>query len=201
MSPNQHISKDAAFLTVFFFVFFFGQDWYRVSVTQRQANKQPRNRFRASSTRSLIRLLQLAHPQHEWKVEDFSRRNKRAEQRALKAVLKQIFHNYTIVEEFSDPEAMKYRSGQKIVLDLFIPDLKLGFEYQGKQHAQDVLSYSVESQKQRDEEKAAASKAANVRLVDVPATWDGTKEQILSLLRDAGVSDILLNDQKHMKVS
>ena len=61
-------------------------------------------------------------------------------------------------------------------LDIWLPELNLAFEYQGEQHySDDVIS-------RRDREKRSACKEAGIRLIEVPYTWDASKEYVLGLL-------------------
>ena len=58
-----------------------------------------------------------------------------------------------MVEDYSHP-VMIHSTGEHLELDVFIEELKLVFEFQGKQHYSPVYWRSdVEAQKRRDKEK------------------------------------------------
>lgn len=65
-------------------------------------------------------------------------------------------------------------------LDVYIPSLSLGFEYQGEQHYYQTGLYVLQLDKiqQRDEEKKMACKAAGITLIEVPFWWDGREPSL-----------------------
>jgi hypothetical protein len=60
---------------------------------------------------------------------------------------------------------------------VFIPDLNLAFEFQGRHHFDDMASSSfspVEVYQQKDKEKVALCESSGITLVPVPYWWDQT---------------------------
>ncbi len=58
-------------------------------------------------------------------------------------------------------------------LDVFVPELSLAFEYQGRQHFEDVFRFAPQKHyADRDLEKRIACKYANITLIEVPYWWD-----------------------------
>lgn len=157
------------------------EDWYRVSVTQRQ---QMRKGLRMKiSTPSLAALLTKAYPEHSWDLSKLSKKNKRAEQRALLTTVRKMFASEEIVEEYSHAELVFPKTNSRISIDIYLPNLKIGFEYQGKQHRRDInVPGAAASQLERDIDKLAICSAAGIKIIMVPDSWDGTEASLRDLL-------------------
>lgn len=68
-------------------------------------------------------------------------------------------------------------------LDFYIPELSIGFEYQGEQHYR-VLGASGDSvepldlQRNRDQQKKEQCQKLGITLIAVPYWWDGKAESL-----------------------
>ena len=68
-------------------------------------------------------------------------------------------------------------------LDVFIPSRSLAFEYQGKQHYEEVGVFSpLRTYQQRDEEKRSLCAANNIKLIEVPYWWNRTQESLEDII-------------------
>ena len=68
-------------------------------------------------------------------------------------------------------------------LDVFIPSLSLAFEYQGKQHYQEVGVFNPSrTYQQRDEEKRILCASNNIKLIEVPYWWNRTQESLREMI-------------------
>ena len=68
-------------------------------------------------------------------------------------------------------------------LDVFIPSRSLAFEYQGKQHYEEVGIFSpTKTYQQRDEEKRILCAANNIKLIEVPYWWNRTHESLQEII-------------------
>jgi hypothetical protein len=76
---------------------------------------------------------------------------------------------YRIIENFK----FSAKHGE-FELDLFVPQLHLGFEYQGEQHFKDVFHAArVARQQDTDSNKAAACSEVGITLIEIPYDWEG----------------------------
>lgn len=108
----------------------------------------------------------------------------------LVTVIKQLFPNEEILEEYKSfglifPVVAGVDSTpQQIEIDVYLPCLKLAFEFQGIHHYEDHFSVGDSSDRQnRDQEKRAACVRAGIRLVEVPQTWDGSLASVQRLIQ------------------
>ena len=69
-------------------------------------------------------------------------------------------------------------------LDIYIPSCKLAFEYQGKQHYEDIYSFGEQKWTlERDLDKQIGCSNLGITLITIPYWWDGSKESLISTIR------------------
>jgi hypothetical protein len=82
-------------------------------------------------------------------------------------------------ENYLHEDLHRLRSGKVIELDIFLPQEKLAFEYQGEHHYLDVYAVGVLwDQKELDKEKREVCMEKQITLVEIPYWWD---KQLASL--------------------
>lgn len=96
-------------------------------------------------------------------------------------------------------------------LDIYIPSLKLAFEYHGEQHYLPVHYYGSASYRaELDQEKRLACYKEGITLIEIPFWWDGQSEslsatvhQVLPSLVDnpTGASPIEMNPESTKEIS
>ena len=70
-------------------------------------------------------------------------------------------------------------------LDVFVPKLSLGFEYQGEQHYFDVYQMGAQWRYvERDEQKRKACKENRISLIEVPYWWDCQTETLKATIHE-----------------
>ena len=70
-----------------------------------------------------------------------------------------------------------------IELDIYLPQEKLAFEYQGEQHFYDYyFSGSKWNQKQKDIEKRQTCIENGITLIEIPYWWDFEKESLMATI-------------------
>jgi hypothetical protein len=75
-------------------------------------------------------------------------------------------------------------SKRPMQLDVFIPSKSLAFEYQGKQHYEEVGMFSpTRTYQQRDEEKRILCSSNNIKLIEVPYWWNRTQESLQEVIQ------------------
>ena len=147
-------------------------DWYEVTVEDfnRNHGAAPLKMTGTSPSKIVI----IAYPDYDWKEERFFDGKKN--QKRLFRIVKEIYPEEEIKFDFKH-HGMRFKSSNyPMELDIWLPNLNLAFEYQGEQH------YDDPKVMKRDEEKRNACEVAGIRLVEVPCTWNASKEYVVNLL-------------------
>ena len=94
-----------------------------------------------------------------------------------------------MVEDYR-PDKIRYsRSNLPIEIDVYVPHLKIGFEYQGAQHY--IIKTSLANYErivQKDREKVLLCNEHGVRLVIIPYWTPLTIQSISSFLKDTDLT-------------
>lgn len=85
-----------------------------------------------------------------------------------------------IQENFKHPDLLYAKSQMPAELDIFVPSLKLAFEYQGAQHVQQMYTGNIDAQSARDEEKKRLCRLHGITLVCIHHQWSGLLEDLLA---------------------
>jgi hypothetical protein len=153
------------------------KSWERVSYSQL---RQVRMSNFASALGGLMNALLLAYPDVEWSDSKSIKRTKASSQRSLVEILRSFFPDRQILEAHLISEGFQ--------VDAFIPELNIAFEYQGRQHFDDVThvgeatkSFAVDSV------KAAALQKRSISLIEVFYGKSNSIDvsQLLNQIRDA----------------
>ena len=110
-------------------------------------------------------------------------------QTKLYDIIKQIFPKSQVIFDYKHPKLRFKESNYPMEIDIWIPEKKLGIEYQGEQHFMEHWSYKYSARKpqlqniqSRDEEKRMACKEHNILLIEIDYTWDRTIESVKKIL-------------------
>ncbi len=98
------------------------------------------------------------------------------------------------MEDFVNPDLRFSDTGFPMQLDLFLPSLLLAFEYNGRQHYQDV-PHRFPPQKHyanRDEEKRKACICKGITLIEIPYWWDEEIESLRATIHNKR-PDLIVN--------
>lgn len=88
----------------------------------------------------------------------------------LRAFVKRCFPSYRRLYNFREAGIINPDTGYPLELDIFLPDVKLAFEFHGRQHRTD------EEQRERDKHKRKQCKDLQITLIEV---WTDTLTQDL----------------------
>eukprot|EP00026_Physarum_polycephalum_P001929 Phypoly_transcript_01932.p1 GENE.Phypoly_transcript_01932~~Phypoly_transcript_01932.p1 ORF type:complete len:927 (+),score=132.48 Phypoly_transcript_01932:220-3000(+) len=105
----------------------------------------------------------------------------RASEEHLVSTLRSLFSERDILtRQRKATQIQSTKSGKFLELDAWIPELKLGFEYQDPHHyVTTFYSFgSKETWKSRDEEKQSIMEERGDTLITVPCWWDGDMESL-----------------------
>lgn len=145
------------------------QDWYRISKDQVATIPKGRSLLTAMP---LLDALCVAYEDIPWDAERFSKRVKKAEQRWLFVQTRFLFPGLDVLEEPRLPDVVGAPVGN-LELDVYVPALKLGLEYQGKHHYEERPFFGpLEAYQRRDRQKDEACAAHGITLVHIPYWWD-----------------------------
>lgn len=116
------------------------------------------------------------------------------EQGIIKSKWKNEFALYMLVKSYFPSAIYQYHDDwlEKQSLDVYIPELKIGFEYQGKQHYEEVGLFNgaeglIETQK-RDELKKEKCKLNDVTLVEWKYSDEVDDRKLIDILEQLNIS-------------
>ena len=157
-------------------------EWY--SVDKRAIMQNHGNGILSYWGSSKTRMLEDVYPEHDW---DYGRLKKVGKnQQRLTEIVQSLFPDDLVLIEFKHEEMRFSYSNRKMELDIFIPERKIAFEYQGEQHFEeswmDSREDSLQRQESRDEEKRIACEELGIALIEIPFTWDRKEEYVKEIL-------------------
>eukprot|EP00028_Trichosphaerium_sp_Am-I-7-wt_P003245 CAMPEP_0168521968 /NCGR_PEP_ID=MMETSP0405-20121227/8998_1 /TAXON_ID=498012 /ORGANISM="Trichosphaerium sp, Strain Am-I-7 wt" /LENGTH=334 /DNA_ID=CAMNT_0008543341 /DNA_START=344 /DNA_END=1348 /DNA_ORIENTATION=+ len=116
--------------------------------------------------------LRYVYPTQNWKMEQFSKREKRSYQRILFVLSARALAPFEVLEDANIAE--RIGSVLPVIVDVFVPALSLALEYQGEHHYHDNIALygSASFQKSRDDVKHQMCKSAGISLIKIPYWWD-----------------------------
>lgn len=125
--------------------------------------------------------LQFAYPEIEWDLSKFSHRGKKSGQRWLSVKVKQLLPGVDIVEDYQHPELM-------FELDLWIPQHRIGIEYQGEHHYLAIDAFGPNGStecSERDSLKIQECSMREISLIVIPFWWNGEEKSLSATLYQA----------------
>ena len=112
----------------------------------------------------------------DWAEKKFSVGLKR--QKQLHAAVKKLFHNQEIKWNFKHPDIRFPKTNRPAELDIWLPTLRVAFEYQGEQHFIPIPAWggrkTLEEVQSRDRHKRQECKRLEILLLEIDYNWDGT---------------------------
>eukprot|EP01114_Cavostelium_apophysatum_P023123 TRINITY_DN8611_c0_g1_i1.p1 TRINITY_DN8611_c0_g1~~TRINITY_DN8611_c0_g1_i1.p1 ORF type:complete len:602 (+),score=131.87 TRINITY_DN8611_c0_g1_i1:58-1863(+) len=165
------------------------EDWYFITLDNFIQNggaetvKTFRKYFKNDDV--LIQMLKVAYPEQQWERSNFEVKSRA--QAHLHAIMIDTFPSTEIHSNFLHPKFKYEKSDHPIELDIFIPSLKLAFEYHGAQHferpfGQQFLASAAEDRLGKDQQRRDACLAEGITLIEIPFWWDGSRFSILATI-------------------
>ena len=137
-------------------------------------------------------LLRIIHPELKF---DRSKSQAKKNQIRLYSLIKELFPFVEVNWESRLQLENNTNARRPIELDIFIPSLSLGFEYQGIQHFRDTSRISISNaQKLRDTNKRKLCTLAGITLIEIPYWWSASTTNLAIEIRK--VRSDLLKDFK-----
>ena len=159
------------------------EDWYALDQIRLQRyNGAGMHRRFSGSPEAMLRYF---FPDFEWNTELFNNIGKN--EALVLRYAREIFPESEVLSQFKHDKVRSSKTNQKLEFDVWIPKHKIAIEYQGEQHYSESWTgimgqKEFEKIKQRDIDKKKACKTLDICLIEVPYTWDQSKEYLLSLL-------------------
>jgi len=169
------------------------EDWYRISWIQiRKAG----GGGLVPKYRKLSLLLRDVYPNFPWDDSKLSLSHKQSCQNHIFKIVVDLFPQEDVIEEY-----LYETESRSFEFDIYVPCLKLAFEYQGEHHYKEIPAFAgLELYIERDRNKRNFAKENDITLIEIPFDkWDGTKELLISYIKANNIeifNKIKDNEQK-----
>ena len=161
------------------------KDWYRVTTDQLESLGLSQLTGKSGG---LISELKRRYPQEPWDEKWFALSGyKKASQGWLASMLREIFPaKEEIFEDYLHPDIKFPVTGQPMQLDAYLPKSSLAFEYQGKQHYEQLSTFGKSSERmERDNAKERLCNERGITLISVPFWWNKSRAPLLESILEA----------------
>ncbi len=132
---------------------------------------------------STVKLITDTFPNYNWKVEKFYTTGKN--QKLIYKLMKSIFPKEKIFYNYKHNE-IRYKSGIKAELDIYIPNKKIAIEYQGEQHFHPVSIWggkpTFDKLQERDKIKKAECERIGINLITIDYKFGINIESLKALI-------------------
>ena len=157
-------------------------DWYRIPFRDQLL---PSSSSSSSSTRrspaSIYSWLKRMHKDQRWNKDRFLKRSKKIRQRRVYIEITKILEGrHRVIEDYRHPHLIS-SSMSYLELDVFIPSLNVGLEYQGQHHYDDIPSAfsGIELYQSRDIQKQILCSHLRICCIPIPYWWSPSSSSSL----------------------
>ena len=173
-------------------------DWYQVREIDFQQNYGITLLQQYGS--SISKCVSTVFSEHEWQEIAFYKTEFKAQIR-LYGIVACAFPKDDVLFRFKHPELRFKSSNRPMELDIYVPHLKLGIEYQGEQHYKSIDYFDGKDPRDaqkvflervsRDEEKRIACHAYGIKLIEVKfSEWNGSVKSVIALLNNEAQAEL-----------
>jgi len=118
-------------------------------------------------------------PSRQWEAAVMNKPTPSKSQLYLWKMLYDMFPNATVHSDYNAKNIRYKMTSRYMQLDVYIPEFKLAFEYQGSQHYTSHFMFGDPTQQQkRDLEKKEAINSQGITIIYIPYWWDMEKESL-----------------------
>eukprot|EP00026_Physarum_polycephalum_P003145 Phypoly_transcript_03154.p1 GENE.Phypoly_transcript_03154~~Phypoly_transcript_03154.p1 ORF type:complete len:822 (-),score=127.19 Phypoly_transcript_03154:90-2411(-) len=165
------------------------EDWYKVPKSHIKAVGGSVWLLRQHETvESLVRTY---YPNHTWDHESFihspapSTKPGFTPQLFMERIIRTLFPEATIETNLRARHGIVGDAGVSLELDVYLPDYKLGFEYQDPHHFfnSSYGAYTLSEYKRRDKVKQEQAEKLGITLINVPFWWDWNVESLVAKIK------------------
>ena len=146
------------------------EDWYQVTAQDFQENGGKMLLVHYGGVSQCV----MANIPFAWQQEEFAREKKM--QKRLYRIVKE-YHSDAVFDH-KHPDLRFQASGRKMEIDVWIPSLRIGFEYQDESHFSSVLfgEEAFRTTKLRDAEKRRAARKHGLMIIEITCKqWKGDR--------------------------
>jgi len=154
------------------------KEWYKVSNETLAKLVGPTPITRCNGLQSMLTKV---YPRHEWDVLKFEIKQKKSFQKYLNSLISKLLPNEELIEDYVHPSFL-HEEFENAVSDIYLPSLKLAFEYQGQQHYEENITvFNIKesvNRVQKEKLKQRICQQLGITVVEVPYWWNKRKEYI-----------------------
>ena len=137
---------------------------------------------------SPLKILQYCYPKYSWDILRFGKTSKFEKQ--LYKLVKRLLKNKKVVHRYRSKFSRFKKSNRPMELDIYIPEFKVGIEFQGAQHFFAKWGkHDLKEIRERDKEKKKTFKKNGIKILYVTYKWKGQKKSIIDLLKKNKILD------------
>src|SRR5690348_8479348 len=88
-----------------------------------------------------------------------------------------------VEENYVHEGLVRHSTRAPLQLDIYLPNEKLAFEYQGEQHFNDIHAVGSKwIQQRKDDEKRRLCTDNDITLIEIPYWWDNEKSSLMATI-------------------
>ncbi len=162
------------------------KDWYIYGYENFENNNG--HSLLAKFSHSPLKILQYCYPKYPWDVLRFGKTSKFEKQ--LFKLVKRLLKNKKVIHRYRSKFSRFKKSNRPMELDIYIPEFKVGIEFQGSQHFFAKWGkHDLKKIRERDKEKKKTFKKNGIKVLEVTYKWKGQKKPIINLLKKNKILD------------